>query len=265
MLLLLLSVASSGRAQPASERPTIEGLRNRPFLDDYLSNVLYGWQLVTETETYGARYTGNSLRCTNCHLKAGTVRDALPLNVAGMYPKWRGKNHKRNGIGLRIRECFVYSLNGIMPPENAPEVLAIAAYISWLSEGEVIGRAPPGRGVPTLPDTGFDPNPSNGRVVYKQKCAACHDQTRLGGLRIPPLWGFDSYNEGAGMHRIPKAAGFIWANMPLNAGRTLTHQQAFDVAAYLHTQIRPADPRKGRLRKILELVTRLPVFGGADP
>jgi thiosulfate dehydrogenase len=40
--------------------------------------------------------------------------------------------------------------------------------------------------------------------------------------------------------------------MPLGAGRSLTQQEALDVAAYLHLQGRPVDPRDGRLRKLAE-------------
>jgi thiosulfate dehydrogenase len=122
-------------------RPTIEELKARGYLDDYESNVVYGYNIVMDTGRYAARYAGNRLRCSNCHLNGGTTPDALPLNVAGIYPKWRSKNGVRNGVELRIRECFVYSHNGVMPPADAP-VLAIAAYISYLSEGEVMGRPP---------------------------------------------------------------------------------------------------------------------------
>ena len=236
----------------ASARPTIEELKARSFLDDYESNIVYGYNIVMETERYGARYTGNRLRCTNCHLQGGTQPDAYPLNVAGLYPKWRSKNGVRNGIGLRIRECFLYSHNGVMPPEEAPEVLAVAAYISFLSEGEVIGKPPANWGVPTLPETALDPNPATGEVIYRRSCASCHGADGYGRGPIPPLWGPDSYNAGAGMNNIQKAAGFIWANMPLGQGRTLTHQEALDVAAFLRLQLRPFDPREGRLLKLFE-------------
>lgn len=239
----------------AADEPSIESLLQRSYLDDYYSNVVYGYRLVTETEKYGARYTGNVLRCTNCHLDAGRREFAIPLNVAGMYPKWRSKNGRRNGIGLRIRECFVYSLDGIMPPENSPEVLAIAAYISYLSHGEVIGIAPAGRGVPTLPDTGYDPNPASGKVIYLEKCASCHGIEGQGIGTAPPLWGMDAYNEGAGMANVRRAAGFIWANMPLGQERLLSHQNALDVAAYINIQIRPGDPRKQKLLKLFESVS----------
>ncbi|MFT4978375.1 MAG: thiosulfate dehydrogenase, partial [Myxococcota bacterium] len=60
---------------------------------------------------------------------------------------------------------------------------------------------------------------------------------------FPPLWGEGSYNWGAGMHRINTSAGFIWANMPLGQPGTLTEQQAWDVAAFINSHPRPADPR----------------------
>jgi thiosulfate dehydrogenase len=236
----------------AQNRPTIAELRARDFLDDYESNVVHGYDIVMETERYAARYAGNGLRCTNCHLDGGTRPDGIPLNIAGLYPQWRSKNGVRNGLGLRIRECFLYSLDGIMPPEDSPEVLAISAYIHWLSQGEVIGERPEGAGVPTLPETGFDANPARGEVVFRNTCVSCHGSDGHGTVLGPPLWGPDSYNAGAGMNRIDKSAAFIWANMPFGAGRTLTHQQAFDVAAFLNHQPRPFDPRDGRLRKLLE-------------
>lgn len=248
---VLLFLASSFTHAQQSQ-PSIQQLLNEPFLDDYYSNVVYGYEIVTDTQHFASRYVGNSLNCSNCHLQAGTQKDALPLNVAGMYPKWRAKNGKRNGIGLRIRECFLYSMDGIMPPDDAPEVLAIAAYVTYLSQGEVMGAEPEGRGVPTLPETGYDPNPANGRAVYLEQCASCHGTQGKGVGEMPAVWGLDSYNRGAGMNRIEQAAGFIWANMPLGNGRSLTHQQALDVSAYLNLQYRPADPRESKFLKLLE-------------
>jgi thiosulfate dehydrogenase len=153
-----------------------------------------------------------------------------------------------------------------MPPEDAPEILAVAAYINYLSEGEVIGRTPEHFGVPTLPDTGMDPNPAKGEVVYRRECVACHGADGGGKDAIPPLWGPESYNAGAGMNNIQKAAGFIWANMPAGRERSLSQQEALDVAAYLHAQLRPFDPREGRLKKLAErILYRLGVLrGGKD-
>ena len=251
LILLFLALLSPAFAQA---KPSIDDLMNRTYLDDYLSNVVLGYNIINNTKKYAFRYTGNDLNCKSCHLNSGTKMDAIPLNVSGMYPKWRDKNGRRNGIGLRIRECFVYSQNGIMPPEDAPEVMALSAYINYLSEGEIIGKMPEGRGIPVLPDTGFSPNPANGKLVYDNKCSSCHMKNGDGNKVFPAVWGLNSYNSGAGMSHINKASGWIWANMPIGQEKSLSYQEAKDVAAYINIQIRPENPKNGKLIKLFESI-----------
>ena len=235
------------------------------MLDDYEANIVFGYNIVMETSKYAGRYAGSSLSCTSCHLRGGTQPDGFPLNVAGVYPKWRAKNGVRNGIGMRIRDCFLYSLNGIMPPEESPEVLAVAAYVSYLSEGEVIGRPPKGWGVPTLPDTGADPNPPRGQAIYQRVCAVCHGAKGEGQGPVPAVWGLNSFNAGAGLNNVQKLAGFIWANMPMGNERSLSYQEALDVAAFINLQYRAFDPREGRLKKLAERIYhRLTLIFGKD-
>jgi len=268
-LLLILFAASAllGASLSALARPTIDELKARAVLDDYEANIVFGYNIVMETSKYAGRYAGSSLSCTSCHLRGGTQPDGFPLNVAGVYPKWRAKNGVRNGIGMRIRDCFLYSLNGIMPPEESPEVLAVAAYVSYLSEGEVIGRPPKGWGVPTLPDTGADPNPARGQAIYQGECVVCHGPNGEGRGPIPAVWGLSSYNAGAGLNNVQKLAGFIWANMPMGNERSLTHQEALDVAAFINLQYRAFDPREGRLKKLSERIYHrlTTIFGKGDP
>jgi len=217
LVALLISVPIAGLAQQG--QPSIQQLLQEPFLDDYYSNVVYGYEIVTDTQNNASRYVGNSLNCSNCHLQAGTQQEALPLNVAGMYPKWRAKNGKRNGIGLRIRECFLYSMDGIMPPEDAPEVLAISAYISYLSQGQIMGAEPEGRGVPTLPDTGYDPNPATGRAVYLVNDATNFDPTLRAISASPPTSAFKSSASFAERVSFHKSAGRITS--PLLSSATI--------------------------------------------
>jgi len=266
-LLLLLFAASAllGASLSALARPTIDELKARAVLDDYEANIVFGYNIVMETSKYAGRYAGSSLSCTSCHLRGGTQPDGFPLNVAGVYPKWRAKNGVRNGIGMRIRDCFLYSLNGIMPPEESPEVLAVAAYVSYLSEGEVIGRPPKGWGVPTLPDTGADPNPPRGQAIYQRVCAVCHGAKGEGQGPVPAVWGLNSFNAGAGLNNVQKLAGFIWANMPMGNERSLSYQEALDVAAFINLQYRAFDPREGRLKKLAERIYhRLTLIFGKD-
>ncbi|HWH47935.1 MAG TPA: c-type cytochrome [Burkholderiales bacterium] len=266
-LLLILFAASAllGASLSALARPTIDELKARAVLDDYEANIVFGYNIVMETSKYAGRYAGSSLSCTSCHLRGGTQPDGFPLNVAGVYPKWRAKNGVRNGIGMRIRDCFLYSLNGIMPPEESPEVLAVAAYVSYLSEGEVIGRPPKGWGVPTLPDTGADPNPPRGQAIYQRVCAVCHGAKGEGQGPVPAVWGLNSFNAGAGLNNVQKLAGFIWANMPMGNERSLSYQEALDVAAFINLQYRAFDPREGRLKKLAERIYhRLTLIFGKD-
>jgi len=65
------------------------------------------------------------------------------------------------------------------------------------------------------------------------------------GYQFPPLWGPDSFNNGAGMSRILTAAAYAKHNMPLGArfdAPFLTDEQAYDVAGYIVTQSRPVKP-----------------------
>ena len=268
-MLCILFTASAliGWSLPALARPTIEELKARAVLDDYEANIVFGYNIVMQTNKYAGRYAGSSLSCTSCHLRGGTQPEGFPLNVAGVYPKWRAKNGVRNGIGMRIRDCFLYSLNGIMPPEESPEVLAVAAYVSYLSEGEVIGRPPKGWGVPSLPDTGADPNPPRGQAIYQRECVVCHGAKGEGQGPIPAVWGLNSYNAGAGLNNVQKLAGFIWANMPMGNERSLTHQEALDVAAFINLQYRAFDPREGRLKKLAERIYHrlTTIFGKPNP
>lgn len=82
----------------------------------------------------------------------------------------------------------------------------------------------------------------------------CHGQDGQGqkieggkGYTYPPLWGPDSYNDGAGMNRVITAAKFIKGNMPLGATHDspiLTDEEAFDVAAYINSFDRPQKANK---------------------
>ena len=89
------------------------------------------------------------------------------------------------------------------------------------------------------------PDPTRGKTLYATQCAMCHGAAGQGikagsGYAVPPLWGPDCFNTGAGMARIETAAAFVQAKMPLDRPGTLGPQDAFDIAAYFTAQTRPA-------------------------
>lgn len=253
--LALAALAAAARADvPASRSPSLDTLPQ----DKYGALVRQGHLIFTQTATHARRYVGNGLSCSNCHLDAGRKPNAAPLWAAwGMYPAYLAKTDRVNTFEERVQQCFRFSMNGFAPAIDSHEMRAIVAYAQWLSKGVPAGIEQPGRGFPTVPRTGRDPNPQRGKLLFKQQCAACHGENgagrerAAGGYAVPPLWGFDSYNKGAGLHREDLMAGFLKANMPLGNPR-LTDQEAHDIAAWIQLQERWPDPRKGFLRGILE-------------
>jgi thiosulfate dehydrogenase len=217
--------------------------------DQYGDVVRYGKSLFFDTQQLKQTYVGNGMNCRNCHLDNGRQADSSPLWAAhGMYPAYRKKNDHVNTYEERLQGCFTYSMNGTPPASGSKELTALIAYSYWMSEGVPLGKEMPGRGYPELAEAAQSPDTARGELVYKSSCAICHGDQGQGmksgeAYVYPPLWGNDSFNWGAGMHRINTSANFIKANMPFGTPNTLTDQQAWDVAAFMNDHERQQDPR----------------------
>lgn len=217
--------------------------------DGFGELVQQGRAIFVDTQNYAAEYVGNGMNCTNCHLGQGRKADAAPLwGAYTMYPAYRKKNNKVNSYAERIQGCFQFSMNGKPPAVDSHIINALTAYSYWMSTGAPVGKSLPGRMYPNIkaPEGGYDL--AKGKQIYQAQCALCHGEQGEGqkvgqNYVFPPLWGKDSYNWGAGMHRINTAAGFIKANMPLGKGNTLSDAEAWHVAAYMNSHERPQDPR----------------------
>ncbi|WP_339079315.1 c-type cytochrome [Pseudomonas sp. TMP9] len=211
--------------------------------------VQQGRAIFVETKKYAPEYVGNGLACTNCHLDQGRKANSAPLWAAyTLYPAYRKKNDKVNSYAERLQGCFQYSMNGKAPAADSPVIAALSAYSYWLATGAPIGQELPGRGYAPVspPADGFDL--AQGGQIYAAQCAVCHgprgEGQKAGAEYVfPPLWGADSFNWGAGMHRINTAAAFIKGNMPLGKGGTLSDADAWHVAAFMNSHERPQDPR----------------------
>ena len=224
--------------------------------DEFGEMVRHGKKVFTETGKYAPEYVGNGMSCANCHLGSGRLANSAPLWAAWVnYPAYRGKNQMVNTMEERIQGCFRYSMNGTPPPADSKVLKSLMSYSFWLASGAPTNTNLPGRGYPKISKPSSKPDISRGKQIYEQNCALCHGEsgqgTRLSNdYAFPPLWGEDSFNWGAGMHRINTAASFIRANMPFGKGGTLSVQQAWDVAYYINSHERPQDPRyKGDITK----------------
>ncbi len=219
--------------------------------DNEFGNVVKsGEQIFNDTQKFAKPYVGNSLNCVNCHLNAGRLANSAPLwGAYVLYPAYRKKTKQVDTLQSRIQGCFKYSMNGMAPAADSAVMTALVSYMYWLSTGAPTGKALPGHGYLELKKPEREPTWEAGKKVYEKNCALCHatdgsGQFSEGKTVFPPLWGKNSYNWGAGLHKINTAAGFIKANMPLGRGGLLSDQEAWDVAYFINSHERPKDPRQ---------------------
>ncbi len=217
--------------------------------DEFGAMVRRGKALFMDSQQMRGTYVNNGLTCANCHLDRGRKPNSSPMWGAWtMYPAYRGKTGRVDTMAERIQGCFEYSMNGKAPPVGSEELTALMTYFYWMSTGAPTRVELPGRGYPEVPKPAQEPDPARGEQVFAAQCAICHGEDgqgrKVGDQYVfPPLWGEESYNWGAGMHRINTAAAFIKHNMPLGQGGTLSDQEAWDVASYMNSHERPQDPR----------------------
>lgn len=218
--------------------------------------ILYGKELVAHTSDYlGPKGTilqmSNGMNCQNCHLDAGTKPFGNNYSaVASTYPKFRARSGTQETIEKRVNDCFERSLNGTSLKEDSKEMKAIVAYIHWLGTDVKKNEVPVGAGLTELSFLDRAADPLRGKLVYEEKCTVCHSKNGEGianaentGWTYPPLWGEKSYNNGAGLFRLSRFAGYIKTNMPLGAtadAPQLSDEEAWDIAAYVNSMDRPS-------------------------
>src|SRR5665213_1941735 len=218
----------------------------------------YGRRLISQTSEYlgpdvadaKMRHMDSRLACASCHIGAGVDPGNLSLATAfNKYPRISPRSASQETIEERINGCMMRSMNGHALSEKSPEMIAMVSYLHFLADRDAATGA--GQRKAHEPTAFKTPNPSAdlkaGETVFAKRCSACHGQDGAGlaaapdpihGFVFPPLWGPNSFNDGAGMHRVLTAARFIKARMPLGSA-DLTDQEAFDVAAFINSKPRP--------------------------
>lgn len=236
---LLCLVAGCGHAGPGpkTQAPETPGPPQGPLGD----LVAYGRNIMADTPRYMPRNVGAGMSCFACHLQSGTkARGGSLVGVYAAFPQYSARAHRVIALQDRIAECFLYSMNGPPPEFSSREMEAIVAYVAYLSAGTPVGaKANPASAYQKF-ESPSKPDSSRGKVLYAQKCAACHQASGAGiAGAFLPLWGKKSFNNGAGMHRLWTMASFVKKNMPRNAPNSLSDQEAYDVSAYILAQPRP--------------------------
>jgi thiosulfate dehydrogenase len=205
-------------------------------------------------------------------LNAGQRDRALPIvGVAGMFPEYNNRAVRLISLQDRVVDCFLRSENGTrhlddaeaeragpaaaaLPSTGSKEVLAVTAYLAWLSRGYTVGTNPSWRGRNSIAADKLVPidrlDTRKGDEIYAERCVSCHgldgQGVQIGDKKAGPLWGPDSWNDGAGAARVYTLAGIVRYTMPyLNPG-SLTDDEAQQVAAFINSKPRPRYPFKDR-------------------
>jgi len=262
LLLTIALICGALATRGAAAEWTIPNVDALP-MDAFGKTVRAGRDLIVYTAaTMGPdakapamRFSGNGLDCQSCHIDAGTKKFGLPLaGVWGVFPQFIARENEVRTLAERINGCLERSMNGRALPVGAPQMKAMLTYIRFVSAGVPTGQSADGRATPPLPLPTAPGDPKRGAVVFATTCAQCHqtdgrgkrfdtgDTAQRHRYEFPPLWGPDSYNDGAGMARPITAANFIRANMPHGTtfeSPLLSVQDAFDVAVFIDSQPRP--------------------------
>jgi thiosulfate dehydrogenase len=264
LLLAILATLSMGSALAQNKvsllerpAPNIDNLGN----DEYGQLVRYGHQLATrsfahigpEVKDRKMRYAGNNLACTSCHQENATKPFAMPwVGVSAVFPQYRGREDDLSTVEERVNGCMQRSMAGKPLPLDSREMKAFVTYIHFLSRDIPVGANIEGAATKGSKPPNRRADLAAGEAIYKAQCIACHGENgegkRVGvkgdaqGYLFPPVWGPDSFNDGAGMNRILMAMRFIKHNMPQGAtyaNTMLSDDQAFDVAGYIVSKPRP--------------------------
>ena len=218
--------------------------------------IRYGLRLISHTSEYlgpkgTVAYISNGMNCQNCHLNAGTKSFSNNFaRVSSGYPRFRPRSARVETIEYRVNDCLERSLNGRPLDSLSKEMRAFVAYFNWLGKDVKKESLIDDTGVEVLPLLDRAADPVKGHALYTSKCKVCHGSKGQGLLRpdsvaftYPPLWGGQSYNNGAGMNRLTRLAGFIKNNMPYGStveNPQLSDDEAWDIAAYVSSQPRPS-------------------------
>jgi len=237
-----------------------------------------GFRMFTNTPVEAARFAPGGMSCSNCHMNAGQREKSLPLvDIAGMFPEYNRRSARLFSLGDRITDCFLRSENATggelsadeLPAPTSPEVLAISAYLTWLSRGSAMGKNPAWRGQNAIQASALVPvgklDPAKGEAIYADRCATCHGPdgqgVQIGDKIAGPLWGPRSWNDGAGAARVYTLAGMIRYSMPYLDPGNISDEDAQHVAAFIDSRPRPAFPFKARDYRVEKLPADAVYYG----
>lgn len=207
--------------------------------------IQLGESIVKNTTTHSMSkdFVGNALNCTSCHLDNGRHPTAGSfLGTATAYPAWSPREERVITLEDRVLNCFMRSCNGTRPPLGSQVSVAVTTYITSLSQNlpvKMNPQRPVGpRALKALLVKSDQSDIKRGASLFASRCAECHQADGEGDKDNPPVWGNQSFNDGAGLSTVDNLAAWLKVAMPLD-DTNLTDQQAVDIAAFVNSHKRP--------------------------
>ena len=242
---LALAAENTLLPDPPTEYPPGELGRMVKLGEDIINN--------TSTHELTRDMVGNDLTCSSCHLQAGKAKTlGTFIGTAASFPAYSPREKSVQTLQNRINNCFMRSMNGKRPIIDTEASIAMATYVTWLSTDMPINMNPKkpvnnyysdvwwGKGwVLPMVKSATNKNYLNGKALYTEKCATCHqeDGQGLAAAKFPAIWGDRSFNTGAGLSKPEKLPAYLLYNMPLG-NPNLTKEEAVDIALYVDAQPR---------------------------
>lgn len=262
IVLTFMGTILSSTALLALERPNVPDAPTAYPPGELGRMVKLGEDIINKTNTHPLtkEFVGNDLQCKSCHLQGGKTK-ALGtfIGTAQSFPAYSKREKTIQTLQDRINNCYMRSMNGMRPIIDTEASIAMATYITWLSEGLPIKMNPKKPVGPYYTDIWpmkktFAPmikkathaNYKNGEKLYMEKCATCHGSDGQGVAAFPPVWGSRSFNTGAGLSKPVKMAAWMKYNMPLG-NANLTDEEVVDITLYVNAQPRDDFDLKTRL------------------
>jgi len=262
LALTMMGAIMSATGAIALERPNVPDAPTEYPPGELGRMVKLGEDIINKTDTHPLtkEFVGNKLQCKSCHLQGGKTK-ALGtfIGTAQSFPAFSKREKTVQTLQDRINNCFMRSMNGKRPIIDTEASVAMATYITWLSEGLPIKMNPkkpvgayythiwPMKKTfaPMIKKSTHE-NYKNGKKLYQAKCATCHALDGQGVAAFPPVWGSNSFNTGAGLSKPVKMAAWMKYNMPFG-NANLTDEEVVDITLYVVAQPRDDFNLKTRL------------------
>src|SRR5579871_3045587 len=153
LLVAAWSTAQTGAATAADAPPVLSQTNDIPTPGPMPTGaegalIEYGRDIIRNTSQYAGPNIKAGMSCEACHLAAGTQAHGGSFRgIYAQFPQYNARSHRFIALQDRLAECFLYSMNGTPPAYTSRTMIALTAYIAYLSRGAKVGTGFAGQGL----------------------------------------------------------------------------------------------------------------------